>query len=182
MVTVSQGLVKVSQGVNTSAGLTRSESPGRKVPGSSRAGRPPGYLPHIRETEAGILALVGHWREEDLDNHVRRTALLLNFWPYHTRYSWRSEGGFPDWLLLKPPRLLVVECKRQGLWPSPPRRGKGGRWSIGQAQWLLRWSKQPAVETYVWWPSDALADIAAILQDGPAADMPCVRRTRAVLA
>lgn len=147
----------------------------------SRAGCPPGYRPHPGETEPGVLALVGHWREEDLDVHIRRTALLLGYWPYHTRYSWRSEGGFPDWLLLKPPRLVVVEGKRQGLWPTPPKRGKGGRWTIGQAQWLLRWSRQPGAEVYLWWPSDSLSDIAAILQHGATGDLPCVRRTAAVL-
>ena len=182
MVTVSQGVVTASQGVNTSDPLRGSESHGPKLPGSSRAGRPPGYTSHPSETEPGVLALVGHWREEELDAHLRRLALLLGWWPYHTRYSWRSEGGFPDWILLKPPRLLIVECKRQGLWPTPPKRGRGGRWSIGQAQWLRRWSRQPGAEVYLLWPSDALGDIAVLLQDGPAPEMPCVRRTAAVLA
>lgn len=129
-----------------------------------------------------MLALVGHWREEELDNHIRRTALLLGWWPYHTRYSWRSEGGFPDWLLLKPPRLLVVEGKRQGLWPTPPKQSGRGRWSIGQAQWLLRWSKLPGAEVLLLWPSDTLGDIARILQHGATPEMACVRRTAAVLA
>jgi hypothetical protein len=146
----------------------------------SKAGRPPGYLPHAQETEAGVLALVGHWSEDELDRHLRALALALNWWPYHTRLSLRSEGGFPDWILLKPPRLLLVECKRQGLWPTPPRLSKRGRWSIGQAQWLLRWSRQPHVEVYLAWPSDH-ADLARILQEGPDPAMPCVRRTAAVL-
>jgi len=158
------------------------------IPGISNSGRPPGYIPHVNETEPGILALVGHWAEDELDNHIRHTALLLGYFPYHTRWSLRSEGGFPDWILLgahqtgQAPRLVVIEAKKQGLWPTPSRQSKRGRWSIGQAQWLLRWSKVPCAETYLFWPSDALADIATILQYGATADMACVRRLKAVLA
>lgn len=151
------------------------------IPGISNSGRPPGYIPHVNETEPGILALVGHWLEDDLDRHIRAVALALNYWPYHTRLSLRSEGGFPDWLLLQPPRLVVVEAKRQGLWPTPPRQSKRGRWSIGQSEWLRRWSRQPATEVFLWWPSDSLHDIATILQHGADPTMACVRRTRAVL-
>lgn len=129
-----------------------------------------------------MLALVGHWLEDDLDRHIRNTALLLGYWPYHTRLSLRSEGGFPDWLLLRPPRLVVVEAKRQGLWPTPPKQSKRGRWSIGQAQWLLRWSRLPNAEVLLLWPSDSLGDIARILQAGPTPDMASVQRTAAVLA
>lgn len=145
-------------------------------------GRPLEYQPHPGETEPGVLALVGHWLEEELDRHIRHTALALGWWPYHTRLSLRSEGGFPDWLLLKPPRLVVVEAKRQGLWPTSGRQTARGRWSIGQAQWLLRWSRQPATETFLWWPSDAVGDIARILQDGASPEMACVQRIAAILA
>jgi hypothetical protein len=128
------------------------------------------------------LALVGHWLEDDLDVHLRRLALALGYFPYHTRHSLRSEGGFPDWLLLRPPRLLVVECKRQGLWPTAPRQSRRGRWSIGQAEWLRRWARQPGTEVYLLWPTDAIADVAEVLQSGPRGDMACVQRTRAALA
>lgn len=148
---------------------------------NSRAGRPPGYAPHPSETDPGVLALVGHWLEDDLDRHIRGVALALGYWPYHTRLSLRSEGGFPDWLLLRPQRLVVVEAKRQGLWPSPARQSKRGKWSIAQAEWLYRWSQRPATEVYLWWPSDSFGDIARILQHGPDAGMASVRRTRAVL-
>lgn len=143
-------------------------------------GAPAGYVPHPSETDPGQLALFGHWSEDELDRHVRRTALLFEFWTYHTRYSLKSEGGFPDWIVLRPPRLLVVECKRQGLWLTPPRQGRRGRWGIGQAEWLRRWSRQPGTEVYLWWPTDA-PDITELLQHGPREDMACVRRTRAAL-
>lgn len=129
-----------------------------------------------------MLALVGHWREEELDNHIRRTALLCGYFAYHTRWSVKSESGFPDWVLLKPPRLLVVEAKRQGLWPTLPKPGRGGRWRIGQTEWLARWARLPQAEVFVWWPSDSLGDIARILQAGATPEMACVRRIRAILA
>ncbi len=142
---------------------------------------PAGYVPHPSETDPGQLALVAGWLEEDLDVHIRRLALVLGYFPYHTRHSLRSEGGFPDWLLLRPPRLVVIEAKRQGLWLTPPRQSRRGRWSIGQAEWLRRWARQPGTECYLLWPTDAIADLAALLQAGPREDMACVHRTRAAL-
>ena len=144
---------------------------------------PAGYAPHPSETAEAQLAFVGHWLEGDLDVHIRRLALMLGYFPYHTRYSLKSESGFPDWLLLRPPRLVVVEAKRQGRWLTPPRVGRrGGRAGIGQAEWLRRWSCQPGTEVYLWWPTDAISDIAVILQDGPHPEMASVRRTSAALA
>lgn len=126
-----------------------------------------------------------YWRmhaETDLDALVRRTALALGYFPYHTRYSIRSEAGFPDWVLVAPRRLVIAECKREGDLPRPGHFGARGRWVPGQDEWLARlWFSRPvhdglSHEVYLWWPSDG-RDIAEILQTGPRPDMPCVRRT-----
>jgi hypothetical protein len=120
--------------------------------------------------------------EADLDGIVRRAALALGYFPYHTAYSLKSQAGFPDWILLSPKRLVVAECKREGDLPRPGHFGKGRRWIYGQDEWLARFyysAPDAGHETYLWWPSDA-KDIVEILQTGPRPDMPCVRRTAIV--
>lgn len=54
----------------------------------------------------------------------------------------RNASGFPDLLLIRRPRLLFVELKREGEQPTPE-----------QAAWheQLRACGQ---QVYVWWPSD----------------------------
>lgn len=55
-----------------------------------------------------------------------------------------GEGiGFPDWVLLRPPRLLFVELKRET-----------GKTTDKQNMWLSLLRLVPWLEVYVWKPSD----------------------------
>lgn len=64
---------------------------------------------------------------------------------YHTLNSVGSDSGFPDLVLLRPPRLLFVELKTDR-----------GRVTPGQWLWLDDLGALPpdVVEVYVWRPSD----------------------------
>lgn len=86
-----------------------------------------------------------------------RLARLLDYHVYHPFDSRRSEAGFPDLVLLRPPRLIFVEVKSER-----------GRVTEAQRAWLDALRGCPSVEAYVWRPSDA--DRAyQILQRGEAA-------------
>jgi hypothetical protein len=69
---------------------------------------------------------------------------------YHTLNSKGSDPGFPDLVLIRPPRLVVAECKTER-----------GRVTIAQWAWLDDFAACGA-ESYVWRPSDR-AEIERIL-------------------
>jgi hypothetical protein len=69
---------------------------------------------------------------------------------YHTRNSKGSDSGFPDLVLLRPPRLVVAELKTET-----------GRVTVAQWAWLDDFAACGA-ESYVWRPSDR-AEIERIL-------------------
>ena len=107
--------------------------------------------PALRETEADLLEnLIGK----------RGLATILGWHSLHIRparvkddtapegYSYRTpvQGDgkdFPDLLLVKPPRCIVAELKREGEKPRP-----------GQVVWLDLFSAIEVVETYLWTTSD----------------------------
>jgi hypothetical protein len=59
-----------------------------------------------KQTEAGFLAA------------VRALAKLKGYRTYHTHDSRRSEAGFPDLVLVKRPRVIFAELKRDGKKPT----------------------------------------------------------------
>ena len=73
---------------------------------------------------------------------VRALAALLGWRCYHTYRSDRSDVGFPDLVLVRPPRVIFAELKAE--------RGTA---TTAQLDWLkdLRASNQ---EVYLWRPSD----------------------------
>jgi Holliday junction resolvase len=73
---------------------------------------------------------------------------------YHTLNSWGSAKGFPDLVLVRPPRLLFVELKSDK-----------GKVKPEQIEWLadLRASK---AEAYLWRPMDVEAVVAILAQVG----------------
>lgn len=85
-------------------------------------------------TQVLALARLRNWR-------------CLHLRPARTAKGWRTavqgDGvGFPDLLLVRPPRLLVAELK-----------SATGRLTGEQAAWLFAF-QQAGIKTYVWRPGD----------------------------
>ena len=74
---------------------------------------------------------------------VRELARVENWLTYHTHRSERSEPGFPDLVLCRPPRVIFVELKTER-----------GRLSADQRLWLDVLFRCNEVETYLWRPQD----------------------------
>lgn len=84
----------------------------------------------------------------------------LHIRPAQTEHGWRTpiqgDGkGFPDLVLVRPPRLIVAESKRDGEKPTPE-----------QEWWLDLFERIPGVEVYVWRPKQ-WDEIQRILQMRP---------------
>lgn len=79
--------------------------------------------------------------ERHLQDEVIRTAKRFG-WEriYHTWRSDHSERGFPDLVMLRGDRQLVVELKREGEEPTSD-----------QLAWLEAFAAAGA-ETFTWWP------------------------------
>jgi hypothetical protein len=81
--------------------------------------------------------------EKDWQAQVIELALLNGWWPYHPFDSRRSEPGYPDLTLIRPPRLVFAELKTER-----------GRLSIPQRHIIDLLRECPGIEVYVWRPSD----------------------------
>jgi hypothetical protein len=90
--------------------------------------------------------------ERDLTGYVRDTARLFGWRRSHTWLSKHSPAGFPDEVLVRPPRLIFAELK-----------SNTGRLSPDQQAWLEELREVPGVEVYVWNPAD-MDTIAEILR------------------
>jgi hypothetical protein len=77
---------------------------------------------------------------------------------YHTHDSRKSEPGFPDLVMVRGERLLIVELK-----------AANGRFSDAQREWLAAFDLVPGVETCRWKPHDVPA-IVAVLTDKQGGD------------
>lgn len=62
------------------------------------------------------------------------------FHPYDSR---RSEAGWPDLALCRPPRLILAELK-----------SADGKLKPAQKKWITLLRKCNGVEAFVWWPRD----------------------------
>lgn len=89
--------------------------------------------------------------EKELDTEVRTLAKLCGWLYYHTYRSKRSPAGFPDVVLVRPPRIIFAELK-----------SGTGKLTVEQQEWISLLSAVPHVETWVWRPGD-LEDIATLL-------------------
>lgn len=74
---------------------------------------------------------------------VRDIAELLGWKCYHTWNSIHSPAGFPDLVLVRPPRIIFAELKLRGRKPTP-----------AQQDWLNLLGECPQVEVYLWTPED----------------------------
>lgn len=81
----------------------------------------------------------------DWQRVVTGIARLYGWAWYHTHDSRHSAAGFPDLVLVKPPRLLTVELKRDPPAGRPP--------TVAQLRWLGLLAAT-GVEVAVWRPVD----------------------------
>jgi len=94
--------------------------------------------------------------EKELLQTIIEMAEALGYMVYHVleqkHYARRTSKGFPDLLLLRRNRVIVVECKSER-----------GRVTSQQQEWLDEFRTIPGLEVYVWRPSD-LDQIEEILR------------------
>jgi hypothetical protein len=95
--------------------------------------------------------------EKVFNQMVTDLAWLLGFKVYRTWLSVRSPAGFPDLVLVRPPRLIFAELKSEK-----------ARLTEAQEAWLELLRQVPAVEVYVWRPSDWESIAAVLSRDGAA--------------
>jgi len=102
--------------------------------------------------------------ENELQNNILDLAKIFHwrrahFRPAMTKHGWRTpvqaDGkGFPDLVLLKPPRLILAEVKRQDTKPNEH-----------QLEWLHDFAEVPGVEVYTWKPLDWDEIVATLAKD-----------------
>jgi hypothetical protein len=125
--------------------------------------------------------LLAQVTEAELQAFVVRTARLLGWRVFHSRYSIGSDAGWPDLCAVHPQqqRVLWMELKREGRWPTRTRL-VNGRLRQGQDAWLSTLT-EAGQEAYLVWPSSR-DEVAELLQYGPRRDMACLNRLQAFLA
>ncbi len=79
--------------------------------------------------------------ESAWQTQVCRMARQQGFAIYHTRYALGSEPGFPDLVLIRPPRVVFTELKTDH-----------GRLTDKQRFWADLLLACPSVEYYLWRP------------------------------
>ena len=89
--------------------------------------------------------------EKELDAAIRELAVLCGWRRYHTYRSIRSPAGFPDLVLVRPPRVIFAELKSDD-----------GIVTALQSEWLDDLRRCPGVEAYLWRPTD-LEEIGKVL-------------------
>ena len=80
--------------------------------------------------------------EKQLQQAVLGLARLNGWLAYHTFDSRRSQPGFPDLVMVRPPRLLCVELKSEKGKPTPD-----------QEAWLEALGQVRKVEASLWRPA-----------------------------
>ena len=93
-----------------------------------------------------------HMTEVELLEQVKTVAHAFGWNLYHTYDSRRSTAGFPDLVLVRPPRVIFTELKRQN-----------GRLTIPQEMWGEVLEQCRGVAYYLWRPSD-WDDIVEVLR------------------
>lgn len=86
--------------------------------------------------------------ENELEGYLLSTAKMTGWLAHHIRKSrgvLMGDTGYPDWTLARGGRIVYVELKRETEQPYH-----------AQERWLIELAKNPAVEVYVWRPSDWL--------------------------
>jgi hypothetical protein len=81
--------------------------------------------------------------EEQLQSAVVDLARVQGWRRFHDYDSRRNTAGFPDLVLVRPPRLIFAELKTQRGVVEPE-----------QAEWITDLLACPGPEVYVWRPAD----------------------------
>jgi len=81
--------------------------------------------------------------EKQFQAQVLQLARLSGWLTYHTHDSRRSQAGFPDLVLVRPPAVLFAELKSEGGGLRPEQRG-----------WLRALEACPGVAVRLWMPGD----------------------------
>jgi len=81
--------------------------------------------------------------EKEFQSQIKDLAKIYGWRYYHTFLSKWSVQGFPDCVLVKPPRVIFAELK-----------SNKGKVNDKQHEWLDDLSKCPGVEVYLWRPDD----------------------------
>ena len=105
------------------------------------------------EIEEPVELVIVPKNEKEFLEMIRDEATLTG-WDliYHTRNSRCSDKGFPDLVLVRPPRLLFTELKMKGNKPTPE-----------QELWLEKLQQIPGIEAYLWYCPDDMDPIKEIL-------------------
>lgn len=82
-------------------------------------------------------------RESDFQRQVLDLAKMFGWRVYHPMLSKWSERGFPDLTLIRPPRVIFAELKRDK-----------GRTTVHQDEWAALLLACPGVEYFLWKPAD----------------------------
>lgn len=90
--------------------------------------------------------------ERDFQRQVLDISRILGWSAYHPALSKWSERGWPDLALVRPPRLVFAELKREI-----------GRTTEHQERWLGLLRAVPGIEVFLWRPSD-IEQIAVVLR------------------
>ena len=90
--------------------------------------------------------------ERDFQRQVLDLAGILGWTVYHPMLSKWSERGWPDLAMVRPPRFVLAELKRES-----------GKTSPDQDRWLAMLGACPGIEVYLWRPSD-IETVATVLR------------------
>lgn len=90
--------------------------------------------------------------EKDFQRQVLDLARIFGWRAYHPMLSKWSERGFPDLTLVRPPRLVFAELKRDK-----------GKTTTHQDEWADLLKAVPGVEYFLWRPAD-LEQVAEVLR------------------
>ena len=66
-----------------------------------------------RVPNSAVDALSGVVTEAQWQNTVVEAAKLFGWWVFHDHDSRRNQAGFPDLVLIRPPRVMFLELKRE---------------------------------------------------------------------
>ena len=104
-------------------------------------------------------------KEADLQRTIVTAARDFGWLAYATFSSVRSEPGFPDLVLVRPPRLIFVECKTMKARLSKGRMNKAGTRRLpGQEDWAEALEACPGAEYWLVRPIDLTGFIDRICE------------------